>query len=496
MTREILICGAGPVGLTLAIELTRFGLPVRIIDRSAARTDKSKALVLWSRTLELFEGSGLTEAFVAAGNKVHSAETFSGGRMIASIDLSLVDDTAYPYALMIPQSETERILEDHLSTLGVIVERDTALIGFSEGGGEISATLQSSGVEHTVQVAWLAGCDGAHSAVRHQLGFEFAGTTETSDWALADLHLAGSVSPDVLKLYWHAEGVLALFPMGAERYRVIANLPSLQGSARPDPTLDEIQQLIDRRGAQGAVANRPLWLTTFHINERKVKDYRRGRVLLAGDAAHVHSPAGGQGMNTGMQDAFNLAWKLAMVSDGRASDRLLDTYSIERSAVGDMVLRNATRMTTAVALQNPVAQMLRNSLAHFILGFSKVQEAGARTLTEIDIAYPDSPLTVASASRMGTDQPAAGCRMPPGFEGMTQRQIGRQAKLTVAGAAEDVQTLIEEFSGLVAPAAGSALPGSLLRIIRPDGYVGLLAEAGDLDAARGYLAQFSSEAPA
>jgi 2-polyprenyl-6-methoxyphenol hydroxylase-like FAD-dependent oxidoreductase len=490
MTRQVLICGAGPVGLTLAIELTRFGVPVRIIDKSATRTDKSKALVLWSRTLELFEGSGLTQTFVATGNKVHSAQTMSGGKLIASVDLSLVKDTPYPFALMIPQSETERVLEEHLAALGVLVERNTELTAFSDYGGKITVTIHSGGVEQTTEVEWLVGSDGAHSVVRHGLGFEFTGTTEASDWALADLHLTGSVSPDVLKLYWHSEGVLALFPMGSERYRVIANLPPLQGSSRPDPTLEDIQQLIDRRGAQGAVASCPLWLTTFHINERKVREYRRGNVMLAGDAAHIHSPAGGQGMNTGMQDAFNLAWKLAMVWDGRAGDSLLETYSSERSAVGDMVLRNATRLTTAVALQNPVAQMLRNTVAHFILGFSKVQEAGARTLTEVDISYPDSSLTVASASQTRSDQPTAGQRVPAGFEGMTQGQIGHAAKFIVAGAARDVQSLLADFPTLVDVSSTAASSQPRLRIIRPDGYVGLLADAGELDAARRYLKRF------
>jgi 2-polyprenyl-6-methoxyphenol hydroxylase-like FAD-dependent oxidoreductase len=490
MTRQVLICGAGPVGLTLAIELTRFGVPVRIIDKSATRTDKSKALVLWSRTLELFEGSGLTQTFLPIGNKVHSAQTISGGKLIASVDLSLVKDTPYPYALMIPQSETERILEDHLATLGVTVERSTEMTAFSESEGKIVASMRSKGAEQTSEVEWLVGCDGAHSVVRHGLGFEFTGTTEPSDWALADLHLTGTVSPDVLRIYWHSEGMLALFPMGSERYRVIANLSALEGGARPDPTLEEIQHLIDRRGPQGVVASRPVWLSNFHINERKVKDYRRGNVMLAGDAAHVHSPAGGQGMNTGMQDAFNLAWKLAMVWDGRAPDTLLETYSTERSAVGDTVLRNATRLTTAVALQNPVAQMLRNTLAHFILGFSKVQEAGARTLTEVDIAYPDSPLTVASASETRSNHPKAGQRVPAGFEGTTQGEIGLAAKFTVTGSARDVQALLADFPALVSASLASVSSEPRLRIIRPDGYVGLLADAGDLDAARRYFNRF------
>jgi len=212
--------------------------------------------------------------------------------------------------------------------------------------------------------------------------------------------------------------------------------------------------------------------------------------MLAGDAAHIHSPAGGQGMNTGMQDAFNLAWKLAMVWDGRAADTLLESYSTERSEVGDMVLRNATRLTTAVALQNPVAQMLRNTLAHFILGFSKVQEAGARTLTEVDIAYPDSPLTVASGSQTRSNQPKAGQRVPAGFEGMTQGEIGHVAKFTAAGSAKDVQALLAEFPMLVGVPSTSVSSEPGLRIIRPDGYVGLFADAGDLDAARGYLKRF------
>src|SRR5665213_564544 len=279
----VLIAGAGPVGLALAVELTRWGVPCRIVEKAEAATPYSKALVVWPRTLEHFATAGCAAEFLDAGRPITRAEIRAGTRRIARIDFTGIE-TPYPYALFVPQSETERLLEEYLGRLGVTVERRIELTGFTPGPDSVVATLRRAdgGAEH-VAADYLIGCDGAHSAVRHGLGMEFSGVSEQGVWMLGDLQL---------------------------------------------------------RGPGGLTAHDPVWLSLFHINERKVADYRRGRVFLAGDAAHIHSPAGGQGMNTGIQDSVNLAWKLALVSRGHARPVLLATYSPERSAVGAMVLRS------------------------------------------------------------------------------------------------------------------------------------------------------------
>jgi 2-polyprenyl-6-methoxyphenol hydroxylase-like FAD-dependent oxidoreductase len=476
---NVLIAGAGPVGLTLANELTRYGISIRIVDKTAERTDKSKALVLWSRSLELFDHAGYVEPFLAAGMPAHGAQMSNGKDVIARVSLDDID-SPYPYALMIPQSETERILEERLQKQGVRVERTVALESFVDQAAEVRAVLRkTSGESETLTADWLVGCDGAHSAVRHGLGFTFDGTTQPSDWYLADGMVSGLDPQDRLHIFWHKDGILAFFPIGGGRWRVIADLgPAQEDGHHADPTLQEVQSLITLRGTDGIVIKDPYWLAAFRINERKVSKYGSGRVFLVGDAAHIHSPAGGQGMNTGMQDAFNLAWKLSLVIGGACKPSLLDSYSIERSAVGDMVLRNAGRLTDAAILRNPILQGLRNTLVKFALGFPQLGHRVGDLLAELNIGYPKSPLTVEGAHRPHGVQ--AGSRWPerlPSDPG--------KARFTAIGPADAVADLAAKFPQLV---QGTAVAGTAdLRLIRPDGYVGFAGAASDRAGAEAYL---------
>jgi 2-polyprenyl-6-methoxyphenol hydroxylase-like FAD-dependent oxidoreductase len=484
---SVLIAGAGPVGLTLANELVRHGVPVRIFDKNTERTDKSKALVLWSRTLELLDDAGYAQPFVAVGFAGHGARISNGKNVVASVTLDSVD-SRFPYALMIPQSETERVLEEQLASRGVKVERQTELMSFLDKGNAVEATLKKAdGSSETVTTDWLAGCDGAHSAVRHGLGLPFEGSTMDSDWWLADGHVAGLEPKDLLHIFWHRDGILAFFPIVGDRWRVIGDLGMVTGSGtRADPTLEEINALIAHRATPGVVLSNPIWLSAFRINERKVRDYHKGRVFLAGDAAHIHSPAGGQGMNTGMQDAFNLAWKLALVIKGCARPSLLDSYSPERSAVGDRVLKNAGRLTEAAILRNPVLQGIRNTVVKFATGFPLVQHKIADQLSEMDIGYPESPLTVktghvAHGPTSGERWPD---RLPAGAAG---------AKFTAHGPAECVATLAAKFPQLVLAApTGDPTHVTALRLIRPDGYVGFVCPERDVPKAEAYLAALAA----
>jgi len=481
---DVMISGAGPVGLTLAAELARYGLAVRVVDKAAQRTDKSKALVVWSRTVEHLDRLGCGDAFVAAGLQVPGISIFGGGKRIGHFDFTGVK-SPHPYALIVPQCDTERLLEEHLATRGVTVERGAEFLRFREtADGVESVFRRADGAEETVASRWLVGCDGAHSPVRHQLALEFKGDTLQSDWILGDIHLEGVQCPGQVELYWHADGVLALFPIKGSRYRMIADLPG--GSHAADPTLDEVQAVLVRRGPATLRASSPIWLASFRINERKVSDYRVGRVFLAGDAAHIHSPAGGQGMNTGMQDACNLAWKLALVARGAGAEGpLLASYSPERSGVGDQILAVTSTATAAATLRGATAQFIRNHAAALIMGIPWVREKAATIATELAVSYPHSPL---NARHPGGPTPAAGERAPV-RAGEAPVSSGPDPRFVAFGAeGAGFAAAAGRFPRLLDPVLRPPFSPGGLWLVRPDGYVLLAAKEGAWDEMEAALA--------
>jgi 2-polyprenyl-6-methoxyphenol hydroxylase-like FAD-dependent oxidoreductase len=474
----------------MASELARYGVSVRIVDKNAARTDKSKALVLWPRTLELIDRMGCTDRFIQAGLKAEGANVFSGHQEIAHVEMTHIE-SPYNFVLMIPQSDTERLLEEHLATLGIKAERQVELKQFQSTADGVSCTLlHSDGTEEIAEASWLIGCDGAHSTVRHQLGMEFHGSTLLSDWLLADIHLKGVTGAPAVNVFWHAEGVLVLFPLPGTRYRVVADVGESSGpigeGQRPAPTVEQVQHILDVRGPGGIHAGDPVWLSSFSINERKVADYRSGRVFLAGDAAHVHSPAGGQGMNTGMQDACNLAWKLALVSRGIcAQEPLLASYSAERSAIAKLVLEATGKATSIAVMQGGVKQSIRNHVASLIFGFAPVTHTMANLLSEVAVAYPDSPLNAHTAHTHGgpepgkrapirKDEPAVGSGDTPRFALFAEPH----------GVPAD---LLQKYAGILEPELREPYRAGGLWLVRPDGYVALSTIGGDWNAVETYL---------
>ena len=472
MTKSVLVVGAGPVGLTMAAELARYRVPVRIIDQASAPTDKSKALGVWSRTLELLDRAGCAKAFVSAGLKSSGATIRSGSERIAHIRFNSVP-SPFQFLLMLPQSETERLMGEQLQTLGITVERSVELTGFDDLGDGVSCALRrADGREETIEASWLIGSDGAHSLVRHKLGMAFEGDTLATNFILADVHVSGfDEPPDELVIVWHEDGALVFFPISAGRYRVIADAGQ---EPRSEPSLEEVQAVIAKRGLPGVVVSNPVWLATFGVNERKVENYRAGRVFLAGDAAHVHSPAGGQGMNTGMQDAFNLAWKLALVEQGLARPDLLDSYSLERSAVARGILEESGRMTRVATIRSRVLQDIRNFAVHRLLGFTDVQHAMADQLSETTIGYPKSPINKGSAR--GINGPAPGRRI------IAERPFGAgdQPRFALMAAdSEGARDLINSHSQLIEAELRSPPDPGGVWLVRPDGYVAAAAHAGD-----------------
>jgi 2-polyprenyl-6-methoxyphenol hydroxylase-like FAD-dependent oxidoreductase len=479
---EVLIVGAGPVGLTAAAELSRYGINVRIIDKSPKPTDTSKALVVWSRTLELMDRMECTAAFLGAGLRCHGASMRSGGSIL---ERTSFDDIASPYnfALMIPQRDTERLLAEQLQSFGIAVERQVELIGLTEATNEVEAQLRhADGSVERVRAPWLIGCGGAHSTVRHELDIEFKGSTQGDDWLLADVRLEGDRAPprDEIVTFLHRDGPFTVFPMPEGRARIAGVIGKADPvHPRPDPTLADCQAMVDLRTGGGFQVTDPIWLANFRINERKVAGYRRGRIFLAGDAAHIHSPSGGQGMNTGMQDAVNLAWKLALVVKGHANEALLDSYSSERTAVANMVLRNATRLTDLAALTNPAAQAARNLALRVLFGFHGVRERMATTMSEIGITYAGSPLSTGllGGTRLAPEDYAG---LPPG--------AGSDPRFVLYTADGKKGTaLAAQFPSLLEPQPRKPDDPDSLFLARPDGYIGFSSGPSAWDEAEHYL---------
>ncbi|MBB2205880.1 FAD-dependent monooxygenase [Gluconacetobacter takamatsuzukensis] len=487
MPKPVLVVGAGPVGLAMAAELARYRVPVRIIDRSAARSDTSKALAVWARTLELLAGAGCVDAFLAAGFRAEAIGIHAGGRLIGRVPF---DRIASPFnvLLVIPQSETERLLEAHLASLGGTVERNVELVAFTDTRDGVTCVVRhASGAHEHIHAGWLIGCDGAHSLVRRTLGMPFEGDTLSTSFLIADVQIAGlGIPPAELAIFWHPDGALMIFPISPGRYRIIADIGARSGHP---PSFEQVQAIVARRGPGGLTVSDPVWLSHFGVNERKVRDYRAGRVFLAGDAAHVHSPAGGQGMNTGMQDAFNLAWKLALVEQGQAGPALLDSYSAERSPVARHILAESSRLTRIVLLRTPLAQRLRGFVAHRILAFPKVRRAIVDRLSEITLAYPDSPLNTGSAK--GLHGPAPGRRFMP--DGPVQVA---NAPRFVLYAREDVaaRAMIARHPSLLDFRLHMPPDENGIWLVRPDGYVAATARAGHWSVIEDALSKIAANA--
>ncbi|WXK39950.1 FAD-dependent oxidoreductase [Mycetohabitans rhizoxinica] len=438
---QVLIVGAGPTGLAAAMSLARAGIAVRVIDRAPCPATTSRAIGIQARTLELFELHRVVEPFIEIGHRGRAAHLYSNGQTLLRLDFDPLQ-TRYPYLLFVDQSQTERILAEHLHTLGMDIERGVELIGLQQDVAGVDATLRlPDGRVQTQRVRYLVGADGAHSTVRHLLGVAFAGETLDQSFLLADLRVDWTLPVDEFQLFATADGLAGVFPLGGDRYRLIADRPPLgaahQAAVRTGllpatsapaagagmqrerrragdypaqlddvedrqrgtddgngPSLDECQQWVERRIHVPVRLSQLAWSSYFHIHSRMVARLRTGNVFLAGDAAHVHSPAGAQGMNTGIHEALNLGWKLAQVLNGGAPDHLLETYHLERNPIERGVLRQTSFATHLVEADHGVLRLVRDRLMPLIASLGPVRDAARRAVSELAIQYRRSPLTL------------------------------------------------------------------------------------------------------
>ncbi len=431
---DVLIIGAGPTGLTLAAQLNAFGVDFRIVDRNTDRVHESRALAVQARTLEILQSLGLGENLVERGNRsARLALHFEAGRF-AEVRLGgfTASDTRFPFILFVSQAETEALLADHLARCGTTVERGIEMVASTPEQDGVRCSLRhADGRAETVLARYLVGCDGAHSVVRKHAGIVFEGDAYLQDFMLGDVEADGPIEVDVLHSF-AANGYVAMFfplrspatwrviAIGAKAGRIERRLDGDQAESitRGMLGLGELQVAVDGATSGTVQLRDPVWLTSFRLHHRQARKYRAGRIFLAGDAAHIHSPVGAQGMNTGMQDAWNLGWKLAMVTLGRADEKLLDTYEAERWPVGRRLLRYTDRLFsvfTRVMFGSALAAWVRRVVVARVLPlvfrWIRLREWAFRFVSELAISYRGTAAVMEGSPRLRRG-PRAGDRFP------------------------------------------------------------------------------------
>jgi 2-polyprenyl-6-methoxyphenol hydroxylase-like FAD-dependent oxidoreductase len=350
---DVLVVGAGPSGLTLAASLVKKGVATTVVDRQAAGANTSRAAVVNARTLEVLDDLDVSRRLVKEGVQAPRFTIRDGRRSLIPIDFSLLP-TDYPYSLMVPQATTERLLLERLTELGGMVVRPKTLVSVTQDADGVTAIFEDGDV---IRARYIVGADGIHSTVREQADIGFEGGVYEESFTLADVRLRGEIPVDEVILFWAKAGLTVVAPLPGDIFRIVAPVTD----APENPSAPFIQQLLDDRGlgAGRMVVTDVIWGSRFRIHHRVADTYRAGRLLLAGDAAHVHSPAGGQGMNLGIQDAVALADALAAVLGG-APDSVLDNYSTARRPIAQQVVEMTDRLTRLATLPPP-ARPIRNA---------------------------------------------------------------------------------------------------------------------------------------
>jgi 2-polyprenyl-6-methoxyphenol hydroxylase-like FAD-dependent oxidoreductase len=513
--RTVLVVGAGPVGLVAACELVRQGARVRLIETLAEPTTQSRAVVIHPRTQEHLAAMGVLDRLEAGGLAQTAMEMYTGRDATLRVRLTTDDvPSRYRRILDLAQPETEAVLADHAAGLGIVVERQVTLDGLVQDDDGVTVTLTSPEGTTRQRYGWVVGTDGGHSKVRSAVGTRLEGVFEGEHFLFADVAARTELSADTVRMFAHPDGIAGAFPMPGGRTRLLCLVEAPEPGTTP--TLEQAQQLVDDRMRGQWQLSDPRWLVYFEVHHGQVPQYRHGRVLLAGDAAHVHSPAGGQGMNTGIQDAANLAWKLALVTTGQAGPSLLDTYHAERHPVGAAVVRQTSRLTDAMSAHGPEAAL--RDLGLMFLGHLPVLEdrllAG---MTETTVAYRRSPAVSGDTGRGRHAAPGDHAPDVPGLSkvdgspawiGDLLRRPGflllttagtpstRDRLQSVLGSLGTTVPVVQTASGAPADALVDradqvarhyGIGSHGMALIRPDGYLGHLSTRADAASLAAHL---------
>lgn len=507
MDTPVLIVGAGPTGLMLANQLGRQGVPAMVIDRHAGPALQTRALGVQARTVEIYESLGIVDRALELGKRGTGANVWAQGRKMARVPLGETGRslTPYPFILILGQDDNEKIMGERLRDWGMSVQWNTELVGLEQADDRVAATLKlPGGATRRIEAQWVAGCDGAHSAVRELNGIAFAGAPYEHVFFVADTEVTGDMVPNEVNIYLWREGFHLFFPMrGNDHWRIVGILPqTLPG--KDGATFDAVVPSLQHEAGARLSFKACSWFSTYRIHHRRAARFRDRRCFLLGDAAHVHSPVGAQGMNTGLQDSYNLGWKLALVVAGRADAALLDSYERERVPVAERLLATTDRAFRLAVSGSWLAALLRTQviarIAALAMRFEPIQRVAFRVISQIGIEYRASPLSL-SLPDLPHGAPRAGDRFP-----------WLRLRLKADGPVEDLFEIRDDTRlalivvGQPAPADGALAAGDLLRVdaipddpanaaelarariprrsfwlLRPDGHVALCG--GRLDTA-------------
>ena len=391
---EVLVAGAGPTGLLLACILAEQGCSIRIVDKLTEPQKISKASGIMPRTLEVLQGLKISDRFVEAGNKIRDLSLYGTRGKLLSVSFEQLD-TPFQFLLGLEQYRTEELLTQRLHDLGVEVERGRELVSFEQDDNRVWAQVASgAGGAETVESQFLVGCDGAHSTVRHTLRLPFEGAEDPEHYVVGYLSIDWELPSSEMFELSSSRGTLFGIPLPKGLWAVAGEYDQKQWKRAADgePDLEELQRLFDERSPVPARLSNPQWLRYFRINHRQAPQYQVGRVFLAGDAAHIHSPVGGQGMNTGLQDAANLGWKLAYVASGRSDRSLLASYHPERHPIGRSIVQVTSFLQEELNLRAKLAMAFRDEMSQIVGHSTRIKNLASRQLGEIAYHYRRSPL--------------------------------------------------------------------------------------------------------
>jgi 2-polyprenyl-6-methoxyphenol hydroxylase-like FAD-dependent oxidoreductase len=454
---DIVVIGAGPVGLFLANECARRGLRYRLIEERPTQSEYSKALAIFPRTMEIFDMAGVVGPFLESANRVTSVAMISHGHTLAHMKFE-PQESPYSFVAMVPQNVTEELLAAELKRRGGTIEYETTFVSAKQLDDHVNVTLDHNGKLIRLNASFVVGCDGAHSTVRHSLNIPFEGGEYEARFLLVDAETNQVLPADELQLCPNESGPLAIFPMSANRRRIIATIDEPEGDV---PSLDLVRKVSAQRAPKGFEVLALNWSSYFRIHHRHVARLRDGRMFIAGDAAHIHSPFGGQGMNTGLQDVWNLIWKLDLALHGLANDQLLDSYTAERLPVIKNVIDTTDFLTKVMGTPNKFAQALRNAIIPMVSRLAPFQHAFVQRLSELGIAYHGSPIVDGPGKRYFDESIRGGAGIRSRFLLMISDRVDSSIKNEAAQLCESLENIVEL----------RALKEPGITLVRPDGYI-------------------------